>query len=95
MQRNKSCDQNQGTGLKAMTNPDINVKLESGKCQSVRFSLTVRDYKSFFFFFFLHGIHLNCTDQPLPGTKAIKMIFKGLKQRVSKLQIQTIKKINI
>lgn len=52
MQRNKSCDQNRGTGLKAETNPDINVKLERGKCETVRFSLTVRDYKSFFF---LHG----------------------------------------
>ena len=35
-----------------MTNPDINVKLERGKCETVRFSLTVRDYN---FFFSLHG----------------------------------------
>lgn len=52
MQRNKSCDQNRGTGLKAETNPDINVKLERGKCETVRFSLTARDYTSFLFFFF-------------------------------------------
>lgn len=50
MQRNKSCDQNQGPGLKAVTNPDINVKLEGGKCETVWFSLTVKDYKPFFFF---------------------------------------------
>lgn len=31
-----------------MTNPDINVKLERGKYETVRFNLTVRDYKSFF-----------------------------------------------
>lgn len=31
-----------------MTNPVINVKLERGKYETVRFSLTVRDYKSLF-----------------------------------------------
>ena len=38
-----------------MTNPDINVKLVRGKCQSVRFSLTVRDYKYFSFFVLCMG----------------------------------------
>ena len=47
MQKNKSCDQNQETGLKAMTNPDINVKLDRCKCQNDKLSLTLRDCKSF------------------------------------------------
>lgn len=55
MQRNKSCDQNRGTGLKAVTNPDINVKLERGKCESVEFGSTVRDYQILHGNFFLWG----------------------------------------
>lgn len=46
-------------GLKAETNPDINVKLVRGKCQSVGFSSTVGDYQSV--------VHSKCSEACCAG----------------------------
>lgn len=54
MQRNKSCDQNPGGSLKAMTNPDINVKSERKKVSKCEVQPDFSRLQICFFFVFCH-----------------------------------------